>query len=102
VSEEMELEPSSLGGGDPRLHRPAHNNSYMSRDINSLHKKPMTDSSYIQMLLRPNYRIKTTQSRQSKDPYRAGEIAQWLRALTALSEVLSSNPSNHMVVHNHL
>jgi hypothetical protein len=31
----------------------------------------------------------------------AGEIAQWLRALTALPEVLSSNPSNHMVAHNH-
>jgi hypothetical protein len=32
----------------------------------------------------------------------AGEIAQWLRALTALPEILSSNPSNHMVAHNHL
>jgi hypothetical protein len=32
----------------------------------------------------------------------AGEIAQQLRALTALPEVLSSIPSNHMVVHNHL
>ena len=31
----------------------------------------------------------------------AGEMAQWLRALTALPEVLSSNPSNHMVAHNH-
>jgi hypothetical protein len=29
-------------------------------------------------------------------------MAQWLRALTALPEVLSSIPSNHMVVHNHL
>jgi hypothetical protein len=28
---------------------------------------------------------------------RAGEMAQWLRALTALPEVLSSIPSNHMV-----
>jgi hypothetical protein len=25
-------------------------------------------------------------------------MAQWLRALTALPEVLSSNPSNHMVL----
>jgi hypothetical protein len=33
---------------------------------------------------------------------RAGEMAQWLRALTALAEVLSSIPSNHMVAHNHL
>jgi hypothetical protein len=32
----------------------------------------------------------------------AGEMAQRLRALTALLKVLSSNPSNHMVVYNHL
>jgi hypothetical protein len=31
-----------------------------------------------------------------------GEMAQRLRALTALPEVLSSIPSNHMVAHNHL
>jgi hypothetical protein len=31
----------------------------------------------------------------------AGEMAQWLRALTAPPKVLSSNPSNHMVAHNH-
>jgi hypothetical protein len=31
-----------------------------------------------------------------------GEMAQWLRALTALPEVLSSIPSNHIVAHNHL
>jgi len=31
-----------------------------------------------------------------------GEMAQWLRALTAFPEVLSSIPSNHMVAHNHL
>jgi hypothetical protein len=30
-----------------------------------------------------------------------GEMAQWIRALTALLKVLSSNPSNHMVAHNH-
>jgi hypothetical protein len=29
-------------------------------------------------------------------------MAQQLRALTALLEVMSSNPSNHMVAHNHL
>jgi hypothetical protein len=33
---------------------------------------------------------------------KAVEMAQWLRALTALPKVLSSNPSNHMVAHNHL
>ena len=32
---------------------------------------------------------------------RAGEMAQRVRALTALLKVLSSNPSNHMVAHNH-
>jgi hypothetical protein len=31
----------------------------------------------------------------------AGEMAQWVRTLTALPKVLSSNPSNHMVAHNH-
>jgi hypothetical protein len=33
---------------------------------------------------------------------RAGKMAQRLRAPTALPEVLSSIPSNHMVAHNHL
>jgi hypothetical protein len=32
----------------------------------------------------------------------AGEMAQWLGAPTTLPEVLNSNPSNHMVAHNHL
>jgi hypothetical protein len=40
--------------------------------------------------------------KKKKNDSRAGEMAQWLRALTALPEVLSSNPSNHMVAHNHL
>jgi hypothetical protein len=31
-----------------------------------------------------------------------GEMAQWLRALTALPEVLNSIPSNCIVTHNHL
>ena len=30
------------------------------------------------------------------------EMAQWLRAPTALPEVLGSTPSNHMVVHNYV
>jgi hypothetical protein len=29
-------------------------------------------------------------------------MAQWLRAVAALPEVLSSVPSNHMVAHHHL
>jgi hypothetical protein len=32
----------------------------------------------------------------------AEEMAQRLRALPALPEVMSSIPSNHMVAHNHL
>jgi hypothetical protein len=37
-----------------------------------------------------------------KKPKRwAGKMAQRVRALTALLKVLSSNPSNHMVTHNH-
>jgi hypothetical protein len=32
---------------------------------------------------------------EKEDPW-AGEMAQWLRALTALPEVLSSVPSSHM------
>ena len=36
-----------------------------------------------------------------KNMYRAGGMARWLRALTAVLKVLSSNPSNHMVVYNH-
>jgi hypothetical protein len=31
-----------------------------------------------------------------------GEMAQWLRTLSAFPEVLSSIPSKHMVGHNHL
>jgi hypothetical protein len=36
-----------------------------------------------------------------KSSCRAGEMAQRVRALTVLPKVLSSNPSNHMVAHNH-
>ena len=37
-----------------------------------------------------------------KDWKKAGEMAQQLRALTVLPEVLSSIPSNHRVAHSHL
>jgi hypothetical protein len=30
----------------------------------------------------------------------AGEMAQWVRAMTALQKILSSNPSNHMAAYN--
>ena len=32
----------------------------------------------------------------------SGEMAQWLKALSALPEVLNSIPSNHMMAHKHL
>ena len=32
----------------------------------------------------------------------ASEMVQWVRALTVFPKVLSSNPSKHMVAHNHL
>jgi hypothetical protein len=38
----------------------------------------------------------------SKIKQGSGEMAQRLRALTVLPEVLSSIPSNHMEAHNHL
>jgi hypothetical protein len=38
----------------------------------------------------------------SKHKIRAGEMAERLRTFTALPEVLSSIPSNHVVAHNHL
>jgi hypothetical protein len=45
---------------------------------------------------------KTKQRKKNCMVLRAGEIVQRLRALTALPEVLSSIPINHMVAHNHL
>jgi hypothetical protein len=36
-----------------------------------------------------------------KDILGAGNMAQWVRALSAPPKVLSSNPSNHMVANNH-
>eukprot|EP00128_Syssomonas_multiformis_P016989 Colp12_sorted_trinity150504_noHs@17845 len=40
-------------------------------------------------------------SSRSKAGAGAGEMAQRLRALTALQKAMSSNTSNHMVAHNH-
>jgi hypothetical protein len=36
-----------------------------------------------------------------QDLHGAGEMTQGLKALTAILKVLSSNPSNHMVAHDH-
>jgi hypothetical protein len=45
---------------------------------------------------------KTRQDDKTReDKSGAGEMAQRVRALTALPKVMSSNPSNHMVAHNH-
>jgi hypothetical protein len=41
-------------------------------------------------------------SESLKDKFRAGEMAQWVRALTVDTKDLSSNPSNHMMAFNHL
>jgi hypothetical protein len=53
------------------------------------------------MVLERELRVLHEIGRQQKETPGAGEMAQWSRALTALPEVLSSNPSNHMVAHNH-
>jgi hypothetical protein len=45
--------------------------------------------------------LKRKKQKQKNKP-EAREMAQRLRALTSLPEVLSSIPSNHMVAHNHL
>jgi hypothetical protein len=48
--------------------------------------------------LKDNYKV-LTRKKKNKN-MEAGEMAQRLRALTALLKVLSSNPTNHMVAHN--
>jgi hypothetical protein len=45
---------------------------------------------------------KQTNKNPLKNCRRAGEMAQQVRALTALPKVLSSIPSNHIVAHNYL
>jgi hypothetical protein len=47
---------------------------------------------------------KTHTQSKNKDILRKikGGLERWLRAPTALPKALSSNPSNHMVAHNHL
>jgi hypothetical protein len=48
-------------------------------------------------------KTQTNKTKNKKEVLGPGEKkAQWLRALAVLSEVLSSNPSNHMVAHIHL
>jgi hypothetical protein len=50
-------------------------------------------------------KTKMTTQKKLNHKYWAQEgdkMAQQVKTLTALPEVLSSNPSNHMVTHNHL
>ena len=47
-------------------------------------------------------KTKQNKTTQKLKPQGAGEMAQQVRALTALLKVLSSIPSNHMVAHKHL
>jgi hypothetical protein len=49
---------------------------------------------------RQSYRKVSNVGAKNRTPG-TGEMAQWLRAPTALRKVPSSNPSNHMVAHNH-
>jgi hypothetical protein len=44
---------------------------------------------------------KTKQKQNKQTNKKTGEVAQQVRALTTLLKVLSSNPSNHMMAHNH-
>jgi hypothetical protein len=46
-------------------------------------------------------KTKQNKTNKKKAGFGAGEMAQRLRALTALLKVLSSIPSNHMVAHNY-
>jgi hypothetical protein len=45
---------------------------------------------------------KNSNNNNKVESVRAGEMTQRLRAQTALPEVLSSIPNNHMMAHNHL
>jgi hypothetical protein len=58
---------------------------------------PLPGPKYIILTVKITATMTTT---TTKKTFWAGEMAQQLRALTALQKVLSSNPSNHMVAHN--
>ena len=62
------------------------------------------ENEFLQFILLPNVtQIKVIKCFVFyKQDTSAGEMAQRLRALTAVPEVLSSIPGNHMVTHNHL
>jgi hypothetical protein len=62
------------------------------------HRNPRTWRSYSLLYARNKRKIKLVKTGVEG----AREMAQGIRALAALPEVLSSIPSNHMVAHNHL
>jgi hypothetical protein len=45
---------------------------------------------------------RTARAKQRNPVSKKHKVAQWLRAMTALLKIPNSNPSNHMVAHNHL
>jgi hypothetical protein len=47
-----------------------------------------------------NTQLKKLKKKEKEIQDRPGEMAQELRALTALPEILSSIPSDHMIAHN--
>jgi hypothetical protein len=51
--------------------------------------------------IKKKLRMELTVGRVLAELASAGEMAQWLRVLTALPKVLSSNTSNHLVAHNY-
>jgi hypothetical protein len=76
-------------------------NPYASTKTKLLNSTEMKDTKttyksqpYFCTLLMNNPKMKL------RKQFGAGEMAQWLRALTALPEVLSSILGNHIVAHN--
>jgi hypothetical protein len=77
------------------------NNSYR---VGKIFTNPTSDRGLITKINKKLKKLDTNnlKKKKLKMRYRAGKMAQLLRALTALPEVLSSIPSNHMVAYNHL
>jgi hypothetical protein len=67
----------------------------------------LTDAKWLSKILLETYQVhpkilSTQHPKLKMETSGAGEMAQQLRALTALPMVPSSIPINHMVAHNHL
>jgi hypothetical protein len=61
----------------------------------------LTEGYIMRLSLKTQHSTPGSQLFYTKREKKAGEMGQWLRAPTALPEVLSSIPSNHVVAHNH-